>query len=83
MVFIGEVMKKKKYKFDKLFEFRVKYNASSEHIAMNNYHYYMAHNSEEAIKFHDAMLDSNKITAQTISVEKYNPYSEKWEMRNV
>lgn len=72
-------MKKKKHKSDKLFEFRIKYNASCEHVALDNYHYYMAHNSQEAMNFHNSMLKNHNITVQTLSIEKFNPYSERWE----
>lgn len=73
-------MKKKKYESDKLFEFRIKYNASLEHVALDNYHYYMAHDAQEAMAFHNSMLKSRNIKVQTLSIEKFNPYSEKWEL---
>jgi len=73
-------MKKKQHESDKLFEFRIKYNASPEHVAIDNYHYYMAHDAQEAMSFHNFMIKSHNITVQTLSVEKFNPYSERWEL---
>lgn len=72
-------MKNKKYKEDKLFEYRVRYNASESHVAQDNYHYFMARNSNEALEAHKSMLLKHKLCVQDISIEKYNPYSEKWE----
>lgn len=63
----------------KIFEFRIKYNAEKEHSALNNYHYYNAFTPEEALSFHMAMLKKNNLTMQTLSVEKFNPYSKEWE----
>lgn len=63
----------------KLFEFRIKYNAGKENCAMNNFHYYMAKDSSQAFSFHVSAIKQKHICAQNISIEKYNPYSEKWE----
>ena len=72
-------MKAKKYKEDKLFEYRVKYNATLQHIAQDSYHYFMARNAEEALEAHKSMLVKHKLCVQDISIEKFNPYSDKWE----
>jgi len=82
MIFTG-VMKKKKAEFDKLFEYRIKYNATEEHVALDNYHYFMATSAEEALKSHHSMLNKHNLKVQDISIEKFNPYSNKWEEDNV
>jgi len=64
---------------EKLWEFRILYNAEARNCAMNNYHYYMAETAEDALKFHRHTLNHYHTTAQDISIEKYNPYSKKWE----
>lgn len=69
----------KKYKYPKLFEYRIKYNAEVCDSAIDNYHYYNAENAEQALDFHNSMMNKKKLAAQTLSVEKRNPYSEKWE----
>ncbi len=72
-------MKTKKYKEDKLFEYRVRYNASQDHVAQDNYHYFMAKSAKEALEAHKSMLLKRKLCTQDISIEKFNPYSQKWE----
>ena len=59
--------------------FRIAYNAGEDHAVINNYFYYNAVNSKEAISFHESMLKRKKATGQIISVERHNPYSQKWE----
>lgn len=63
----------------KLFEYRIKYNIGAYHAEMDNYHYYNALNAEEALNFHFKMIEKNHLEMQTISVEKYNPYADRWE----
>ena len=63
----------------KLYEYRIKYNATSKTIANDSYHYFMAKTAEEAFESHITMLRKKGSTAQNISVEKFNPYSCKWE----
>ena len=70
---------KKKYESPKLFDFRVKYNAGADHSAVDSYHYYSAESAEDALAFHTSMMEKHKFKSQTISVEKKNPYSNKWE----
>ena len=69
----------KKMSEDRLFDFRIKYNAEATHSALDSYHYYNAYNANQALKFHEAMVKKKRLKMQTISVEKYNPYSQKWE----
>lgn len=63
----------------KLFEYRIKYNAGAGHSALDSYHYYNATDAEHALEFHYAMIEKHKLRMQTLSVEKYNPYSDNWE----
>jgi hypothetical protein len=67
---------------DRLFEYRILYNHSEEISAMNNYHYFMACSAEQALDYHNIMNEHNGVVAQTISVEKYNPWAERWEDRS-
>lgn len=64
---------------EKLFEYRIKYNAGEDHSAIDNYHYYMAENSQQAFRFHVESIKHLKTCVQNVSIEKYNPYSQKWE----
>ena len=68
-----------KQKDPRLFEYRIKYNAESIRSALNNYHYYNALSADQALSFHSSMLSRNKLSMQTLSIEKFNPYSNKWE----
>lgn len=68
-----------KEKEPRLFEYRIKYNAESAHSAIDNYHYYNAFNAPQALCFHESMLEKNNLILQTLSIEKFNPYSNKWE----
>jgi len=67
---------------EKLFEYRIKYNAGEDHSAIDNYHYYMAENSQQAFSFHIESIKHLKTCVQNVSIEKYNPYSQKWEDRS-
>lgn len=64
---------------EKLFEFRIKYNAGEFHSVMNSYHYYMAETPLKAFSFHIQTLMHKKSSAQNLCIEKYNPYSRQWE----
>jgi len=70
---------KKKKSVEKVFEYRVKYNAESTHCVIDNYHYFMAKTAGEALIAHKSMLKKHNLCVQDISIEKYNPYSKKWE----
>ena len=67
---------------EKLFEYRIKYNAGQEHSMLDNYHYYMAETASQAFRFHVESIKHLKTCVQNISIEKYNPYSQKWEDRS-
>ena len=69
----------KKSDSPRLFEFRIKYNIGAYHSEMDNYHYYNAFSAEEALDFHLKMIEKNHLEMQTISIEKYNPYADRWE----
>jgi len=64
---------------EKLFEYRIKYNAGKDHSALDNYHYYMAENARQAFGFHVETIRHKETCVQSLSIEKYNPYSQKWE----
>lgn len=69
----------KKYSSPKLFEFRVKYNAGAGHSAVDSYHYYFTEDAQQALEYHESMMKKRGYRSQTLSVEKKNPYSNKWE----
>ena len=66
----------------RLYEFRIKYNAHSDHSAMDNFHYYMAENAEDAARFHEYALAHKNFCAQNISIERKNPWTSKWEKQD-
>tara|TARA_B100000214_G_C23525974_1_gene427187 strand:- start:192 stop:443 length:252 start_codon:yes stop_codon:yes gene_type:complete len=70
---------KKKFSSPKLFEYRVRYNAGVEHSALDSYHYYNAENASEALNYHNTIMRNKGVQCQNISVEKKNPYSNRWE----
>ena len=78
MEYIG-VKKMKKKSYPKLYEYRIKYNATEEIIANDSYHYFMAEDAKIAFEAHTKMLQKKNIKVQNISIEKHNPYSGKWE----
>ena len=63
---------------NKLFLYRIKYNAELEDSALNNYHYYNACSSNEALNFHLEVSNKYERKMQTLSIEKYDHYSQKW-----
>ena len=73
----GEKMKRESY--PKLYEYRIKYNATADTIAHDSYHYFMSASAKEAFNAHSTMLKKKRIITQDISIEKFNPYSNKWE----
>ena len=64
---------------ERLYEYRILYNAGEENSAQNSYHYYNAFNAPQALDFHLKMLKKRKVLAQTLQIEKCNPYSQEWE----
>ena len=59
-------------------EYRIKYNIGKYHAEVDNYHYYMADSPIQALAFHDKMIEKKKIDMQTLSIERYCKYSNKW-----
>ena len=57
----------------RLYEFRIKYNAHSDHSAMNSFHYYMAECAEDAVRFHEYALAHKNFHVQNISIERKKP----------
>ena len=70
---------KKKYSSPKLFEFRIKYNAGAGHSAQDSYHYYNAEDAQQALEYHELMMNRRGYRSQFISIEKKNPYANRWE----
>lgn len=70
---------KKKYSNPKLFEFRIRYNAGADHSAHDSYHYYNAEDAHQALEYHQAMMKKRGYNSQFVSIEKKNPYANKWE----
>lgn len=69
---------RKKYSSPKLFEFRIRYNAEAGHSAQDSYHYYNAENAQQALEYHELMMKRRGYTSQLISIEKKDPYAQKW-----
>lgn len=64
---------------DRLYEYRILYNAGADTAVQNSYHYYNAFNAPQALDFHLKMLKRKKVSAQTLKIEKFNPFSRRWE----
>ena len=71
---------KKKNKINRLYDFRIKY--SSEDSVMTNYHYYNCETSKQALEFQKEMIENKNWKIKLLSIEKKNPYSDKWEDRS-
>lgn len=72
----------KKNDYPKLYEYRIKYNAGEDHSALDNFHYYNAETATQALDYHNAMMQKHGFDSQTISIEKKNPYANRWEDRS-
>tara|TARA_Y100000361_G_C11161538_1_gene347721 strand:- start:3824 stop:4081 length:258 start_codon:yes stop_codon:yes gene_type:complete len=72
-------VKKENKVSERLYEYRILFNPGEENSAQNSYHYYNAYNAPQALDFHLKSLNKKSITAQTLRIEKLNPFSEKWE----
>lgn len=59
-------------------EYRIQYR--HDHAIKTSYHYYMAEGADEALSFHDYMTEKKHLDIETISIECYNRYSNKWEL---
>ena len=65
--------------YNRLFEYRIKFNAGEELSALNSYHYYMAETAEQAFEFHLQAMRKRSRSAQHLEVERKNPWNNKWE----
>ena len=72
-------MKSKISNLNRLFEYRIKYNAGAEHCVIDNYRYYMAESSTQALEFHMCSIKMKQHTVQNVSVERFNPWNKRWE----
>ena len=72
-------MKDKKTNTNKLYDFRIQYNAGADCAQVNNYHYYSAETAEQALSYHYKMIEKRQLVMQTLSIERYNHYAKKWE----
>jgi len=61
---------------NRLYEFRIEY--TSENSVGHNYHYYLAHNSEEALSYQTEMMDHKHWDIQLLMLERKCPFSNKW-----
>lgn len=62
---------------DRQYEYRILYIAKGS--INSSYHYYLAYNAEQALSFQENMAKTKGWDIETISIEKKNPYSMKWE----
>jgi hypothetical protein len=46
---------------------------------MTSYHYYSCTTAEQALEFQREMIESKGWNIKLLSIEKKNPYSNKWE----
>ena len=63
---------------ERLYEYRVTYNAGKGHSAMDSAHYYQAYSARQAFNFHESMMNKHGFRAQLVKIERYCPYSLKW-----
>ena len=61
---------------ERLYEFRIEYIRGNS--LGHNYHYYMAHNAEEALEYQYDMMDVKHWNLKLIKIEKKCPFSNKW-----
>ena len=64
-------------KEERQYEYRILYVAKGSVNA--SYHYYLAFTPEEALQFQNKMAVSKDWEIETLSIEKKNPFSLKWE----
>jgi hypothetical protein len=60
----------------RLFEFRIKYKFNSSEL--NSYRYYMAVTPDQALSFHKSSILKANLPIENLSLEKYDPYAERW-----
>ena len=69
----------KNHQRSRLYEFRIRYNAESTHSAFDSFHYYMAEDADQAYYYHVESMKKKHFARQDIAIERFNPYSERWE----
>jgi hypothetical protein len=57
-------------------EFRIKY--VHDHAVTTSYHYYLADSAEQALSFQDFMAEKKHWDIETISIERYDRFADKW-----
>ncbi len=62
---------------ERQWEYRILYKQVGS--VNTSYHYYLASNPEQAIKFQNQMIKNKGWDIETISIEQKNPYSREWE----
>jgi len=66
-----------KKKAPKLHDFRIKYSANGS--VVTSYHYYSCTTAEQALEFQREMIENKRWNIKLLSIEKKNPYTDKWE----
>lgn len=70
-------MNKKRHKQIPVYEYRIKYLTRG--YATPNYHYYMCEDASQALAFQLEMAKHKKWELETIKVERFCKYGDKWE----
>lgn len=63
---------------ERVWEYRIKYNAGSYHSELDSYHYFNAENAHDAYGYEIEMMSHRNQEYQIISVEKKCPYKGEW-----
>lgn len=71
--------KKKPKTANKIHLFRIKYNFGKDCSVTNSYHYFHAESADQALNFHNFSMSKKGYDCQILSIDKKNPYSNKWE----
>lgn len=61
---------------DRLWQYRIKYLSNGN--IEPNYHYYHAHNAQQAYEFQAEMIEHKNWHITTKKIERKCPYSNKW-----
>lgn len=64
---------------NRLFEFRIRYNVGRRGSALDSFHYYMAESAWDAFEYHVAAMKRADRPSESIQVEMFNPWAERWE----
>ena len=68
---------KRKKKPARFYDFRIEYSTGDS--VMTNYHYYNCRTAREALGFQKEMIEHKGWNIKLLSIEKKNPFSQKWE----